>query len=102
MTRSEVLRLLTAHQRELEQLGVVSLSLFGSIARDEGRPDSDIDLLTEVRRPMGAFGFLDIKQSLERLLGRRVDLFTAQGLRPPVRAQVLREAVQAFGPNRAA
>ncbi|MEP1057222.1 nucleotidyltransferase family protein [Phormidium sp. FACHB-592] len=43
MKRDEVLSLVAAHQEELKQLGVKSLDLFGSVARDEARPESDVD-----------------------------------------------------------
>ena len=47
MKRDEVLAILAAHREPLQRLGVKSLTLFGSVARDEARPDSDVDLLVE-------------------------------------------------------
>ena len=47
MKRDEALAILAAHQEPLQRLGVKSLTLFGSVARDEARPDSDVDLLVE-------------------------------------------------------
>jgi len=47
MKRDEVLTILATHREQLEKLGVKSLSLFGSVARDEARFDSDVDLLVE-------------------------------------------------------
>jgi predicted nucleotidyltransferase len=47
MRRDEALAILTAHQEELKEYGVKSLAIFGSVARDEARPDSDVDLLVE-------------------------------------------------------
>ena len=59
MKRDEALNLLHTHQTELrEKYGVQSLSLFGSVARDQARPDSDVDLLVEFNRPVGVFGLL--------------------------------------------
>jgi predicted nucleotidyltransferase len=52
-----------------------------------------VDLLVEVRRPMGLFGLVEIQSYLEGLLGRRVDLVTRQALRPRLRERVLREAI---------
>ena len=61
----------------------------------EARVDSDVDLLVDFARPVGLFGFLEVKSYLEHLLGRSVDLVTARALRPEVRDTVLREAVHA-------
>ena len=90
--RADVLRVLAKHRAELETMGVTSLAVFGSVARDEARPDSDVDVLVEIRRPMGFFGFLAIKQRLEEVLGCPVDLVTPEWLRPPIRERVLADA----------
>jgi len=74
---------------------VQSLSIFGSVARDEAGPDSDIDLLVEFDRPVGLFAFVRTKQYLEQILGSRVDLVTPDALRREFRESVLREAVRA-------
>ena len=102
MDNGEILSALNAHRAEIEQLGVVSLALFGSVARNEARPESDVDILVEVQRPMGAFRFVDLKQRLEEILQRRVDLVTARALKPRLRSRVLQEAVLAFGHDPAA
>ena len=72
-----------------------SLSIFGSVARDEAGPDSDIDLLVEFDRPVGLFAFVRTKKYLEQILGSRVDLVTPDALRREFRETVLREAVRA-------
>lgn len=99
MRRSDTLRLLGEHREDLARLGVESLAVFGSVARDEAGPDSDVDVLVEVRRPMGLFGLIEIQEYLEGLLGRRVDLVTRQALKPRLRERVLREAVAVFVTN---
>ncbi len=93
MRRDEILRLLSEHRAELEQLGAKSLALFGSAARDEARQDSDVDLLVEFERPVGLFEFVDLKSYLENLLGCQVDLGTPASLKPKLRERVLKEAV---------
>jgi len=95
MKRDEVLGRLAAHREELQRRGVRSLSVFGSVARDEARPDSDVDLLVEFDRPIGLFGFVALKLYLERILGPRVDLVTPDALRREFSDEVLREAVRA-------
>jgi len=95
MQREEALKRLREHQAELGALGVQSLALFGSAARDEMRPESDVDILVEFARPVGFFAFLDVKEQLEKLLGRPVDLVTRKALHPKLRDAILREAVHA-------
>jgi hypothetical protein len=94
MTRDEVLHTLSQHHEELARLGVKSLALFGSAARNEARVGSDVDLLVEFSRPVGLFAFLDVKEYLESVLGCSVDLGTPQSLHPRLRARVFREAVR--------
>ena len=94
--RDEILEVLAAHREELQALGVKSLSIFGSVARDEARPDSDVDVLVEVIEPMGYFGLGRIMVRLEEILGRRVDLGTRSSLRDSIEQQVLSEAVSAL------
>ena len=94
MKRTEVLRILHEKRSELaEKYGVKSLALFGSVARDEARPDSDVDLLVEFDRPVGLFAFISLQQFLENLLGSKVDLGTLRSLKPRLKDSVLQEAI---------
>ena len=68
--REAVLTKLTGCRADLTRLGVRSLALFGSTARGEARVDSGVDLLVDSTRPVGLFGFLEVKSYLEQLLGR--------------------------------
>jgi len=95
MRRDEILQILAEHREELKGFGVKSLALFGSAARGETRPGSDIDLLVDFERPVGLFEFVRLKLYLEKLLGRRVDLVTLDAIRPAMRERILREAVHA-------
>lgn len=95
MTIEAIRAVVAEHREELSDLGVASLSVFGSTARGEAGPESDVDLLVELSRRMGLFGFLDIRYRLEELLGRPVDLVTADGLKPRIREAVLKEATRA-------
>ncbi len=94
MRRDETLAILAAHREELRRRGVRSLAVFGSVARDEARPDSDVDVLVELERPMGLLGFIDIQLYLEGILGCTVDLGTPDTLKPAIRERVLHEAVR--------
>ena len=93
MKCSQVLELLRAHRTEITIHGVKSLALFGSVARDEAGPESDIDLLVEFSRPVGLFQFIDLKQYLEGLLGCPVDLGTPNSLKPRLKDHVIQEAI---------
>jgi hypothetical protein len=70
--------------------------LFGSMARDEARTDSDIDLLVEFEHPVGLFTFVRLKRYLEKILESSVDLGTPDSLKPYLREPVFREAIRAF------
>jgi uncharacterized protein len=95
MRRADVLRLLSEHRDELRtQFGLSSIALFGSYARDEALPDSDVDLLVEFDKPVTFLGYMDLIEYLEALLGRRVDLSTFDELRSRVRPFVERELIR--------
>jgi predicted nucleotidyltransferase len=94
MNRDDVARILAKRQKELHQVyAVKSLSLFGSVARNEARPESDVDLLVEFTRPVGLFEFIGLQQYLEGLLGCPVDLGTKASLKPSLKEQVLQEMI---------
>jgi hypothetical protein len=95
MRREDVLQVLREHRPELDQFGVASLALFGSVARDEAQSDSDVDLLVEFDQPVGLFKFIGLQIYLQQLLGRRVDLVTPEALRAPMRERILGEALRA-------
>ena len=96
MRRDEALQLLAEHRAELAaRFRVKSLSLFGSVARDEAGPNSDVDLLVEFDGPIGLFTFVRLRRHLQQILGQRVDLATPDALRPRMREQILGEAIRA-------
>ncbi len=68
--------------------GVQNLRVFGSVARGEDRPDSDVDLLADLPTDLGLFGLGRVEADLEAILGARVDLIPAGDLKPGVRARV--------------
>jgi hypothetical protein len=94
VTRTEALKHLSDHRADIARLGVRSLRLFGSVVRDEARPDSDVDLLVEFDRPVGLFHFFRVQRTLKEILGARVDL-VKDAVKPQLRGQILGEAVLA-------
>jgi predicted nucleotidyltransferase len=93
--REDILTALRNSRTLLDAFGVARLSLFGSFARDEGREDSDVDLLVEFSRPIGLFEFVRLQRQLGELVGHRVDLVTPAALKPQLRDRILHEAVVA-------
>ena len=83
MGRDEVQQRLTTHRAELQRFGVKSLSLFGSVARDEAQPGSDIDVLVEFKGPVTFDDYTGLLLYLEELLGAKVDLVTPRMVRRP-------------------
>lgn len=93
--RDQVLKTLREHHVEIKRFGVKSLAVFGSVARNQARSDSDVDILVEFSQPVGLFEFLRFDYYLQDLLGRRVDLVTPDSIRTEFRKEILDEAVYA-------
>jgi predicted nucleotidyltransferase len=84
--RQDILRIAARH-------GAVNVRVFGSVARGDAGPDSDLDLLVDVAPQHSAFFPGGLREDLVDLLGRNVDIVTEDGLHWYVRDRVLREAV---------
>jgi hypothetical protein len=84
--REEILRLAAKH-------GASNVQIFGSVARGEDRPDSDVDFLVELESGRSLLDRIALIQDLEDLLGRKVDVATVKGLRDVWRDHILKEAV---------
>ncbi|MBA2918538.1 MULTISPECIES: nucleotidyltransferase family protein [Sphingomonas] len=98
MTREEVLRRLKSFERPLRLEGIRALYLFGSVARGEAGPDSDVDLLFDLG-DAPHFSLLDqadIQVRLSDALGLNVDFVPRSALRPRVRERVEPEMVRVF------
>lgn len=97
MNRDEVISFLSSHREELEErFRVVSLMLFGSTARGEAGPESDVDLLVEFAETPGLTEYMRLKFWLEDSLERPVDLVMKKALKawakPVVEAESIRVA----------
>ena len=94
MSSSETLALLRAHKPVLaERFDVVELALFGSVARGDASPGSDVDILVSFDGPANPDRYFGVQFYIEDLLGRPVDLVTQKALRPELRPYVEAEAV---------
>jgi predicted nucleotidyltransferase len=74
--------------------GAYEVWLFGSVARGEERADSDIDFLVTLEAGRTLLDLARLEESLEMILGRRVDVVTLEALQEPIRSAALREAVR--------
>ena len=77
-----------------EKYGARNVRIFGSFARGEARPDSDVDFLVELEPGRSLFDLGGLLYDLQLLLGVEVDVVTEKGLRRRIRDRVLQEAVQ--------
>ncbi|MFS0772191.1 nucleotidyltransferase family protein [Sphingomonas sp. 1P08PE] len=101
MDKAEALKRLRAREADLRALGIERLSIFGSTARGEDRPDSDVDLAAimdyDQVRTLGPFGFFGIEDRLAEMLGGvKVDLVTEPSRRPRLQAQIDRDRIHVF------
>ncbi len=94
MTRDQILSAVDANRERIRAFGVSELSLFGSFARNEESSSSDIDFLVDLN-PKSFDRYMDLKEFLESLFGRRVDLVMKSALKSRLRESILREAVRA-------
>ena len=92
MTREEAIAVILAHEAEIRNLGILSLSLFGSTVRGEAREESDVDLLVELSPAVGLFELVDIGERLRGWFGRPVDVVPRRALKPWLRETVEAEA----------
>ena len=96
MGRDEILRALETHAAEVRATGARTLGLFGSAARGEDMEQSDLDFVVEFERK-SFDGYMDLKELLERIFSRPVDLVLADAVKPRIREAILGEAVHAPG-----
>jgi len=93
MKLDQALHLIQGNLPELQRFGVKTLAVFGSTARQEATPSSDMDILVTFNAPPTFDQYIEVKLFLEDLLGCRVDLVMQDGLRPLLRAEVEKEAI---------
>lgn len=97
-TRDEILARLRAHEEELRALGVRELALFGSVARGDATPESDVDVLVSIRpeAELSLLGMVRVERRLQELVGAEVDLVEREMLRSPLIEQISQEMLRAF------
>ena len=96
--KSEILATLKALEPELRQRGIASAAVFGSVARGQAGPDSDVDVLVDVD-PAAQFDLIDlvaVRNLLADRLGRPVDIVQREAIKPRIRDRILAEAEAVF------
>jgi len=93
LDRDAILNLLSIHKADLAHMGVISIALFGSVARGEAGPESDVDLLVELAPPLSFEHYTKVNFYLEDLFGCPVDLVFPDTLKSRIRSSVLAEAI---------
>lgn len=101
-TAQEIVGVLRAHRDALYSEGIAHLSVFGSVARGEGRPDSDVDICIELRPETKPQGFAQVgqiralRERLSAIVGRPVDLVVLPVRKPRLQGQIDRDGIRAF------
>ena len=84
--RHDILRLASQH-------GATHVRVFGSLARGEAGPSSDVDLLVQMEKGRSLLDLIELSQELESVLQRKVDVLTDEGLSPYLKERIQAEAV---------
>lgn len=98
MDRQAILDRLRESEPALRERGLTHAALFGSRARGDNRPDSDIDIMIEIAAdfPMGVFQYVGVVHAIEDLFPLPVDVSNLTAQKPHVRPSAQRDAVYAF------
>lgn len=96
--REFALERLRTSAEKLRSAGVLHAAIFGSVARGDAEPDSDVDILVDLdpNARVGLFKFVGLQQMLESIMEREVDLVSRKGLRPGRGTSILQDAIEAF------
>lgn len=94
LTRQQLVNLLSQHKQEWQRLyGIQDITLFGSLARDQGNPGSDLDLCVTLEPP-NPFALVHFREAVQDLVGLRVDVVTRwSGMNPALQREIERDAV---------
>jgi predicted nucleotidyltransferase len=97
MNREQVIAALRGHEAELHRFGVSRLFLFGSVARNEAGPESDVDLFFDTDNPrFSLIELVDVQECVNAILGVASDVMTRASLHPMLRRKIEAEALRVF------
>jgi uncharacterized protein len=95
MNKQDAIDILLGHQDELRARGVSHAALFGSVARGEAGPRSDVDIMIEFApdASLDIFAYVELKEFIEKLFPGRVDVVNKDALKPYVRTSAITDTV---------
>ncbi|HEY7297385.1 MAG TPA: nucleotidyltransferase family protein [Xanthobacteraceae bacterium] len=98
MDAHDAVATLRRHERVLRARGVTHAAVFGSVARGENRPDSDLDILIDIdpEAHVTVFDYVELKDYIAGLFEVPVDVIDREAVKPDLRGPVARDAVHAF------
>jgi predicted nucleotidyltransferase len=97
MKRADAITLLQAHEAQLKQLGVLTLYMFGSTAREEAREGSDVDLFFDYDKgKLGLFELMDVKEYTSGILGCKADIMTRDSIHRVLRDEIESSAIRVY------
>jgi len=97
MKRADAMTLLQAHEAQLKQLGVLTLYMFGSTAREEAREGSDVDLFFDYEKgKLGLFELMDVKEYTSGILGCKADIMTRDSIHRVLREEIESSAIRVY------
>lgn len=94
LSRDRVIQLIREHRADIDRFGVRTISIFGSVARDEARDGSDLDVMVDFGPEPTFRGYMDLKFYLEDLFGTKVDVVTPGALLPGLEESVSKEMLR--------
>lgn len=96
MNRDQAIARIKNAENAIRALGAKSVYLFGSTARNQAKPTSDVDIFIDKdpKKPLGFMEFFGLEELLEDALGAKVDLCTRTGLHPALRAEIEQSAIR--------
>ncbi|MFH1412505.1 MAG: nucleotidyltransferase family protein [bacterium] len=76
-----------------EKYHIKKIGFFGSVARGDGKRESDIDIIVEFESPIGFFDFVRLENFLGEILQKKVDLVSKKALKPAIKERILKETI---------
>ena len=97
MKCADAITLLQAHEAQLKRLGVLTLYMFGSTAREEAREGSDVDLFFDYdKNKLGLFQLMDVKEYTSGILGCKADIMTRDSIHRVLREEIESSAIRVY------
>jgi predicted nucleotidyltransferase len=92
MNKDDIDKIRQIKQYLIEYYGIKEIGIFGSTVRDENSDESDLDILIDLEKPLG-LKFFEIKEKLENLTNKKVDLVLKKGLKKALKDRILKEVI---------